>query len=446
MRTVIDVLEELEANPSRNFKEELLNTHRKNSLLKRVFAVTGDPYINFYVNKLKMPPPTTAPRGDDEALEHFLDFITGSLAIRSIVGNAAREAVVSFFSSATDLQQKWCLRILLKNLRCGVQAATVNKVWPGTIVEFSVQLAEVLASRHQPGVGIILTDDVKYPVRAEPKLDGLRCVAVKSEGEVTLFTRSGTVLETLPTVSEALRKAPWDNFVLDGEIMGTDWNESASVVMSHKKNKDDSNMVFHVFDAMPFVDWRDRDNPMPLHERVELVEELVKQVSHRSVVQVAGVDVSSQEDMLRFYSSCLDKGYEGIMVKDRNALYTFKRSSAVKKLKPTATYEGVVVGSYEGTRGSKREGLWGGFEVVLPNGIVTRVGGGFSDKLKAQIDLDPLSWVGRVLELEGQPEPGTADGLTKDGRVRFPVFLRERDPNDVDGRVIAAGTAHLGGA
>jgi hypothetical protein len=197
---------------------------------------------------------------------------------------------------------------------------------------------------------------------------------------------------------------------------------------------------------MPFVDWRDRDNPMPLHERVELVEELVKQVSHRSVVQVAGVDVSSQEDMLRFYSSCLDKGYEGIMVKDRNALYTFKRSSAVKKLKPTATYEGVVVGSYEGTRGSKREGLWGGFEVVLPNGIVTRVGGGFSDKLKAQIDLDPLSWVGRVLELEGQPEPGTADGLTKDGRVRFPVFLRERDPNDVDGRVIAAGTAHLGGA
>jgi hypothetical protein len=75
--------------------------------------------------------------------------------------------------------------------------------------------------------------------------------------------------------------------------------------------------------------------------------------------------------------------------------------------------------------GSKREGLWGGFEVVLPNGVVTRVAGGFTDKLKAEINLDPDSWIGRIFEMKGQPDPQTGDGLTKDGKVRFPAYIRE---------------------
>jgi DNA ligase-1 len=369
--------------------------------------------------------------------------LTDSLAVRNITGNAAKDAVVAFFSGLSERQQKWCLRILLKNMRCGVQEATVNKVWPGAIIGFSVQLAESLKSHHTSGRGIMIDERVEYPVRVEPKLDGLRCVAVKLNGEVTLFTRSGNVLETLPTIKKLLAESPWDNFALDGEIMGADWNESASVVMSHKRAKDDSSMVFHVFDAMAFVDWKDQDNLMPLHERVELVEELVRQVDNPAVVQVQGVTAKCEKDLLDFYSSALEKGYEGVMVKDLASHYSFKRTPSVKKLKPVATFEGMIVGSYTGTRGSKREGLWGGFDVVLPNGIVTRVGGGFSDKLKAEIDLDPESWVGRVLEMEGQPEPGTSDGLTKDGKVRFPVFIRVRDERDVDPKVLEAGRKFL---
>jgi len=74
---------------------------------------------------------------------------------------------------------------------------------------------------------------------------------------------------------------------------------------------------------------------------------------------------------------------------------------------------------------------------------VTRVGGGFSDKMKAEIDLDPGSWVGKIIEMEGQPEPSTSDGLTKDGKIRFPVFVRVRDERDVDQKVIEAGRKFL---
>ena len=432
MLSIFDILELLESDNSRLFKEELLETHSCNNLLKRVFVTVGDPYINFYVNKFKMPSASNFTPEDDAVVSNFLDFITESLSTRKVTGNTAKDAVVSFFCELSEKQQKWCQRLLLKNLRCGVQSSTVNKVWPGAITKFSVQLAESLITRHENGKGIIIEDNVNYPIRVEPKLDGLRCIAVKHEGAVTMFTRSGNVLETLPKIKLALEKAPWDEFVLDGEIMGETWSESASIVMSHKKGKDDSSMIFHVFDAMPFIDWKDQVTELTLTNRVALVDELVITCDNPVVKQVPGSLVKNQEELLEMYASETNAGFEGVMLKDLDAPYLFKRSANIRKLKPTATFEGVVVGHYEGNRGTKREGLWGGFEVKLPNNIVTRVGGGFTDKLKSEINLDPDVWIGRVVEVEGQPDPLTGDGLTKDGRVRFPVFIRERDIRDVD--------------
>jgi len=438
MQSVIDILEQLEANNSRLFKEELLESQVTNDLLKKVFVAAGDPYINYYVNKFKIPK-AEGIGADDLVLEHFLEDIYEKLSTRKVTGNAAKDLVVRLFTDMTGPQQKWCQRILLKNLRCGVQSTTVNKVWPGAIVGFSVQLAETLETRYEDGKGIIICEPVLYPTWVEPKLDGLRCVAVKHSGEVTMFTRNGTVLETLPRIKSLLESAPWDEFVLDGEVMGETWNDSASVVMSHKKGKDDSKMVFHVFDALPFEDWRDQESHLDLEDRLELAKELVSQVGDSAVVQVQGRLANNQEELLAAYLHDTDAGYEGIMVKDLVAPYLFKRSSNIRKVKPIATYEGVIVGHYEGRRGSKREGLWGGFEVVLPNGVVTRVAGGFTDKLKADINLDPDSWIGRIIEMEGQPDPLTGDGLTKDGKVRFPVYIRERDPRDVDPRLDEVG-------
>jgi hypothetical protein len=443
MISVIDILEGLESDNSRLFKEDLLEKNHKNDLLRRTFIATFDPYVNYYVSKFKMPSSSVTGDLDDVVVESFLKFIDESLSTRKLTGNTAKEAVISFFGRLSEKQQKWCLRILLKNLRCGVQETTVNKIWPGSITKFSVQLAETLSSHFEKDKGIVIDEPVKYPVRVEPKLDGLRCIAVKHNGEVTMFTRNGTVLETLPTIKAALESADWDNFVLDGEAMGSDWNESASVVMSHKKGKDDSGIIFHIFDAMHFDDWRDQACDILLHDRITLTDELVRLSQNKCILAVEGEEVNSDEELMQFYSKTMEKGYEGIMVKDISSKYTFKRSNSVMKLKPVMTYEGIVVGSYEGRRGSKREGLWGGFDVVLSNGVVTRLGGGFTDKMKAEIGIDPVAWIGKVLEMEGQPDPLTADGLTKDGKVRFPVFVRSRDERDVDPKLLEAATNFL---
>jgi ATP-dependent DNA ligase len=446
MESVIDILESLESDNSRLFKEEVLRRNTNKKLLKEVFVAVGDPYTNFYVSKFKAPKPlSTSTTSDDGAVMAFLDLLNNDLATRNLTGNAAKAAVESFFTGLDARQAKWCTRILLRNLRVGASESLVEKTWPGAIAKFSVQLAESLESRHEAGKGIVIAEPVAYPVRVEPKLDGLRCIAIKRNGEVTMFTRSGSPIETLPTIKEALEAAPWDDFVLDGEAMGKDWNESASVVMSHKTAKDDSGIVYNVFDAMVFDDWHDQNNESPLEDRVELVKELVAQVASEHVAQVGGITVKDQDALMKFYGKAIEGGFEGIMVKKLGSPYIFKRSDSVMKLKPVSTYEGVIVGHYEGNRGSKREGLWGGFLVVMPNGVVTKVGGGYNDKIRAEISIDPDSWIGKIVEVEGQPDPLTPDGLTADGKVRFPVFCRVRDPRDVDPKVIAAGEAYLDG-
>jgi DNA ligase 1 len=440
-RTVIDILEELESTPGKLAKIDIMEVARKNDLLKRVFVAAQDPYTVYYVSKFKMPPNRGAMKNVDEVIESFLDDVLPKLSSRKVTGNAAKDLVVDTFAKMNEVCQKWCLRILLKNMRCGVQES-VNKVWPNLIKGFDVALAKTLNSEFTRGEGIKILDKVTYPVRVEPKLDGLRCIAVKKDGEVTFYTRNGTVLESMPKIKAALEAAKYDNIVLDGEGMAADWNESASVMMS-KTQKDDSNLYYNVFDAMPLAEWVAQEGKMVYHDRVKLVHEVVLAcVSFDNkparVRQVPHINAKNETELKAFFSKCMGDGYEGVMLKTLDTTYEWDRSKNILKLKPCVTYEGSIVGSYEGRRATKREGQFGGFYVLLPNQVITRVGGGFNDALRATIQAEgPSNWEGEIAECEAQPDPLTKDGLTEDGKMRFPVYCRIRAAADVDKSVLA---------
>lgn len=447
-RTVIDILEELENTAGTNAKKDILQASRNNELLKKTFAAAQDPYTVYYVNKFKMRAGHERLIGDlnddDEVLGSFFGLLN-KLSNRELTGNDAKTMVEIFMWSFDPLQQKWCQRILIHNLRCGVQESTVNKIWPGLIKSFSVALAATLKSDFTRGEGIKILEPVKYPVRVEPKLDGVRCVAVKKDGIVTFHTRNGSVLETLPRIKAALENVPYEgDFVLDGEAMGRDWNESTSVLMSSKTKKDDRNIFFNVFDYVPCADWIAQKTSMTYLHRIQHVDDIVCRLAEGSNVrQVPHVMAKNEEELKTFFAKCMNEGYEGVMLKTLHEPYKWDRSKNILKLKPCVTYEGVVVGWYEGRHGTKHENQFGGFHVVLPNGIVTRIGGGFNDAFRSQIQIEgPDSWIGKIVECEAQPDPLTKDGLTSDGRMRFPVYIRTRDESDVDLSVVLAGRAY----
>ena len=428
----IEILEALESDNSRLFKEALLREHSGNETLRRVLVMASDPWKNWGVIKYDKVDFFGSHGHGDTMLGVFMDLLD-DLNDRKMTGTRARGAVEGSISAFDDLGKKWAERLLWRNLRCGVSATTINKIWPGSVVPFAVALAETLATEGVNG-DFRITDSISYPVRVEAKLDGLRCIAVKHKGEVSMFTRSGTPLETLPRIKAAIEALPLDNFVLDGEAMSDSWEDSASVMMSSKSKKDDSSMRYHAFDLVWLADWQTQSTKLAYAERLRILEPVILSRGESSPFRLVKSKTCANETELReFYNECLDEGYEGVMLKDIKAPYRWKRSDAILKLKPVATEEGVIVGWYEAKESTKRAGQFGGFVVLTPNGVTTRVGGGYSDDLKGKIFSEgPDTYVGRIAEVEHQPP------VTPSGAMRFPVFCRFRDTADVDPKVLAA--------
>jgi DNA ligase-1 len=452
-----EVLDLLEKTSSRLEKEKILTEAKDDKTLRLLFERALNPYKTYGIAKFKKPIPHPvvwdSTYGDFFQTLHWLE-------TRQLTGGAAKFQVEKVFSFLTQLEQKWCERILLKNLRCGASEETILKIWPGLYPTFSVQLAGEVAWKHTPAKDdFIITSKINYPVWVDPKFDGHRLIAIKKDGVVSMRSRGGQVIETYPTIVKQLEALKVDNFVFDGEVIGVGaegWNDAQSVGFSTVNKKDDSKMGYNVFDGMTLSEWEAQKCDLPYIERLKvLLVNIPIGLPNVLLVYTQGRTVHNEEYLREFYTECLDRGFEGIMLKDLQGKYVFDRGSSIQKLKPWTTWEGVVVGFYDGNKNTKwEEKHCGGYIVRLPNGIDTRVGNGYKDADREEMHQDNLkakvscqlvgsinSWMytsgmmlgkmGCIMETKGQPP------LSKDGRIRFPVFKRWRAAGDVDPKVLA---------
>lgn len=429
-KSVFEILEEVESTQGTNAKTAILSQHVGNARLAKVLELTHDPYVNFYVGKV----PKSSPKGKesgDTSLDRLLDALkqcmTGVLR-----GNAGKDLLQEILNGMSDLEHKWASRIILKKMRLGVGDSTIEKLWPGLLSTFEVSLAKEVAWKME-GEKLVLLTPISYPVRLEPKWDGFRCIAVKSAGKVTMYARSGRVFDRAKTIDAYLEKHMSDDWVLDGELMATEWNDTASIVSSKKNHKDDSSLSFFVFDCMPLETWRSHNESKKYSERLKDISECVSTTEESPVKSAEGFTAQNEEELVKFYHECVEKGYEGIMIKKLDVPYVFERSMNVMKLKPIVTYDGVVTEVLEGKEGTKWAGTKSRIRVQLPNAPfscldgyeTTIVGTGFKDEDRDFLDKNAKNLIGRACEVEGQPP------LTEDGKIRFPRFVRWREEWDV---------------
>jgi DNA ligase-1 len=350
---------------------------------------------------------------------------------RSLTGNAAKEVVASIMKSATQAQWNgWYRRILIKDLRCGVSEKTINKVVEKQYAQYAVpvfgcQLAHDSANHETKVAGKKLI---------EVKLDGVRVITiVYPDGRVDQFSRNGKELVNFPHIKEQFAKTVTgitEPVVFDGEIMSSSFQDLMKQV--HRKSDvkaDDS--VLHLFDfltldAFNVGVWNRKQ--IERSEKLRAWKDLwAEETPNIDIVAQELVDLDTDAGKLRFADinrQAIAGGYEGIMIKDPDAVYECKRSVAWLKLKPFIEVSLTVIGIEEGT--GKNVGRLG---ALICQGeddgktITTNVGSGFSDELRNEI------WKNKNL-VEGQIVEIRADAVTKnqDGTysVRFPRFLRFR--------------------
>lgn len=227
---------------------------------------------------------------------------------------------------------------------------------------------------------------------------------------------------------------------IDGELwVGRENFEKMGVV--RRKEPDDEDWLqvkFMVYD-LP-------DEKKPFSERVRLLKKLVKENSVRwdilrkklpepfnelecPLIFAPQMKIKSEKHMVDVYNKVIQKGGEGIMIKQGSSLYSNGRSSHMLKLKPAFDEEGVIIDYSDGKKDSKYEGLLGGF-VVRPllnmdkyhvldkdNNHIYTVSGMDDAVRESYLETHPI---GTIITI-------THSGRTESGKPRFARYMRIRD-------------------
>lgn len=178
--------------------------------------------------------------------------------------------------------------------------------------------------------------DWSKPVFVQPKLDGHRCLAFKDNGRVSLLSRRGTAIDTLPHIVSDLNKTMEDGQVFDGELYchTLSLNQIGSLI---KKASDESELVeFHCYDVV---------ENLPFSSRMALL--LVD--FGPSLRAVETKRVYSEEEASEQFALFVEDGYEGAMLRHGDDPYKpGARSTSLLKLKSFQDSEFVIIGYREG--------------------------------------------------------------------------------------------------
>jgi bifunctional non-homologous end joining protein LigD len=189
----------------------------------------------------------------------------------------------------------------------------------------------------------------------EIKLDGYRCLALRDESGVKLYSRKKNLLNSrFPTIVKALETVE-PGVILDGEIVALDNNGRPSFNLLQNSRFTAKQIHFYVFDLLA----QGNKNLMgiALEKRRQLLDILLENIAE-PIRMSESIDGSPHE----IVAAAKDLSLEGIIAKKKNSLYQAgKRSRSwlkykINKLQPFVIggytpgnpFDALIVGYYEG--------------------------------------------------------------------------------------------------
>lgn len=281
----------------------------------------------------------------------------------------------------------------------------------------------------------------------EPKLDGVRAIALIKDGHPKLLSRRGLdATAQYPALAQELARQPERELALDGEIVALDEEGRPSFQLLQQRlnltreadiRSADARIpvLYYVFDLLYLNGYDLR--PMHLLDRKSLLESALLPSERVRLLE------GFTEEGEAAYTAAVAHGLEGVVAKRADSPYeSGRRSRNWLKVKATLSDE-FVVGGYTAGQGSRAHTfgalLLGYYDDARCLVYAGNVGSGFDDRSLA--DLRQLLDAIRSDECPFHERPSVKDAtwvrpelvtevkfaqITQDGRLRAPVFLRLR--------------------
>ena len=406
------VIQQLESDNSSLFKQSVIADNLDNEEFILGAKLCLDPLVTFGVKQV----PFSETDGEGLPWKEFEE-LAHALQTRQLTGHDARDAIQRDCDMATNEQwNDWYRRILIKDLRCGTGAKLINKVQKDTIPLFGCMLAHDGAKHPKKMVG---------ECYVEYKYDGVRVIAIVQNGDATLYSRNGKLLENFPHINDALSKPEFEGLVFDGEVMSEDFQTLMKQV-HRKEGAQTEDSYLAVFDMLTLDEFNAGWSGISAKERRIRLTTIRPLFNYRiQLVAATLIDLDTEQGQAEFKEMnkvALEEGYEGLMVKPSNAPYQCKRSHAWLKIKPFIEVTLKVVDVEEGT--GKNEGMLGAL-VVAGNDdgkdFHLNVGSGLTDDMRKDVWAVKDSVIGQLVEIraDAATQSQDADDVWS---LRFPRF------------------------
>ena len=388
---MLNLFNEIAKVGSPSAKLELLLSHPYQEELKTVLRYATDPFLKFGITSL-----SGQPSGHGNVYE-----VLNLLLTRQLTGNAAREAL----GNACQDMEEWeiMVRVVNKDLRCGLGEKLVLQAYPGLIRQFNVMRAKKFEG---------MSPRLSYTI--EPKYDGLRCIARVTRDSVTLLSRNGLEFTSSDHLKpQLLELSGGEEYFFDGELVAGNFNSSSSAV--RRKEQQNDSTSFFIFDMLTPEEW---SNPVsPFYHRRNALENLFAGREFEHIRPTPIYPVDTERAVMDRYNQFRDLGYEGGMLKNTKGLYRFSKHKDWMKLKAVEDVDLRVESLVQGE--GKYYGMLGAV-IVRFKGKRVNVGSGFSDEERRIYWDDPSLIQGKVIEIQYHE-------ITPDGSLRHPRFVRVRE-------------------
>ena len=270
----------------------------------------------------------------------------------------------------------------------------------------------------------------------EAKLDGIRALCYKKT-KLKFTSRSGIVITDKYPEFDFFANLDAQECILDGEILVYDEKGMPSFQLWSERNHGKEHTATYVVFDILYYNGKSLLNE-PLYARKKILEKVVKECPH---LQLSFITRKGRE----LWKLIQEKGGEGVMAKKDDSSYELgTRSDAWRKIKITQDIDCVIIGYTTQKRALTSLALG-----LYQRGVLQyagKVGTGFDEKTMASLksNLDQLKTEKTVVETE----PGVIavkstlvvqvryHELTKQGKLRAPVFMRLRQDKRPDECVV----------
>lgn len=190
-------------------------------------------------------------------------------------------------------------------------------------------------------------DKLRSPCLAQPKFDGIRCIAVIENNTCKLFTRSGIeITSCIHIQDELLQMHQTSNYfadqklILDGELynhdLKNDFEKIVSAVRSEYPNENSHLIQYHIYDLVH------------LQHPQEHRSSLLSLIPTTTFIKPVWGWYITRDIIDQVHADFVKLGYEGVIFRNLDGLYEQKRSTNLLKYKKFDELEFIIKDVIEG--------------------------------------------------------------------------------------------------